>query len=276
MTATWHAPDDVLVAFVSSPESIDDVTASSVEAHLIACADCRGRLSSFADPVLTGASWDAVADVIDRPRRTHLERLGVRGPLPRLLGATRGLQLSGLAAVAALGATAAAVSRTADAQGPFLVAAPLAPLAMVFVAFAPAADPAGEAGVATPVHGVGLIVRRAIALLLTTCLVLGVAALTVPHVGWMAVAWVLPALALASAALAAATWVRIDGAVVTLGVLWLLGVSSARWLGGRTDPIATSPLFSAAGQAIALAVVLAAAFVLTARRDRYATMEAFR
>ena len=278
MTDTgWHAPADLLARFAADPARIDDVTASSVESHLVACPTCRSTLAGAA-AVDVDASWAAVADRIDRSRPSlterFLERLGVGGGLARLVAATPALRLSGLAAIAALAAAATVLSRTAGAEGPFLVLAPLVPLAAVAATFAPAADPAGEAGVATPLHGVGLAVRRSAVVLATTFAVLGVAALALPGVSLTSAAWTLPALALAVGALALSTWWRVEACVAGLALAWVATTQSAWLLEGRGVAVADTLVFKAGGQATALLLVLLATAVLAARSDRFATLEA--
>lgn len=281
MTNTdWHAPPDLLARFAHDPAAVDDMTAASVEAHLVVCVDCRRQMSAAVSPAAVTASWDAVADRIDQPRSALLERvlrrIGVSNGLCRLLAATPALQGAGLLAVCVLAAGAVVLSRTTDADGPFLVLAPLVPLAAVAVSFAPAADPAGEAGVATAVHGAGLVVRRAIAIVGATFGALAVAAVALPDLGPTAAAWVLPALALALGALALGTWLRVEVAVGVLAGAWLSGVWSVWWLAGRDIPLADSATFSIAGQMTALAVGVAAAAIAATRRDHFATLEAFR
>ena len=281
MTDTdWHAPPDLLARFALGPAAVDDMTAASVEAHLVVCADCRRQMTTAVDPVLVTASWDAIADRIDQPRPAPLERvlhrIGVGNGLGRLLAATPARQGAGLLAICVLAAGAVVLSLTADAAGPFLVLAPLVPLGAVAASFAPAADPAGEAGVATPMHGAGLVIRRAIAIVGITFGVLGAAALALPDLGPAAAAWVLPALALALGTLALGTWLRVEVAVGVLASAWLLGVSAVWWLAGRDIALADSVAFSVTGQVTALAVAAAAAAIAATRRDRFATLEAFR
>jgi len=281
MTNTdWHAPPDLLARFAHNPAALDDMTAASVEAHLVVCADCRGQMAAAVSPALVTASWDAIADRIDQPRPARLERvlhgIGVGSGFGRLLAATPALQGAGLLAICVLAAGAVVLSLTADAEGPFLVMAPLVPLAAVAASFAPAADPAGEAAVATPMHGAGLVIRRAIAVVGITFGVLGAAALALPDLGPTAAAWVLPALAMALGTLALGTWLRVEVAVGVLTSAWLLGVSSVWWLAGRDIPLADSATFSVTGQMIALAAAIAAATTAAARRDRFATLEAIR
>ena len=175
-----------------------------------------------------------------------------------------------------LAVAAVVLSRTAGTQGAFLVLAPLAPLVAVAASFAPTANPAGEAAVATPLHGAGLVVRRAIAILTTCFGVLGVAALALPDLGTVAAAWVLPSLALSLGALALGTWVRVEVAVAVLATGWLLSVYAVWWIDGWGAPVVDSPTFTATGQLAALVVVVAATAAMTARRERFATLEVFR
>jgi hypothetical protein len=237
-------------------------------------------LTAAADPALVAGSWAALADRIDAPRPTLLERLlhrlGMNSGVARLLAATPALQAVGLSTIAALAAAAVVLSRTADAEGPFLVLAPLAPLVAVAASFATTSDPVGEAGVATPLHGAGLVVRRAIAILGVSFGLLAVAALALPDLGPAAAAWILPALALAVAALACGTWMRVEVAVGALAGAWVLTVWSAWWLDGHAGAVSDSVTFAAAGQMAAVVVAAAAAALVIARRDRFATLEAFR
>lgn len=273
----WHAPVALLTRFADDPASLDDASASSVESHLVACDACRSRLAATASLDLA-ASWHAVADRIDRPRTSVLERLldrlGAGGGLARLVSATPGLWLAGLAAITGLAVAAVLVSREADAAGPFLVLAPLVPLAGVAATFAPAAEPAGETGVATPLYGVGLALRRAALVVTTTFAVLTVAALAAPGVGIESAAWVLPALALTLASLALGTWWRVEVCSSALAVSWVVVTASMRMVEGRRFAFTDTVVFGQPGQLAALALTLLAGAVLVARSDSYATLEA--
>lgn len=280
MTNTdWHAPPDLLARFGHDPAGLDDMTAASVETHLVVCADCRGQMTAAVSPALFATSWDAIADRIDQPRPALLERvlhrIGVGSGLGRLLSATPALQGAGLLAICVLAAVAVVLSLTVDAEGPFLVMAPLVPLAAVAASFAPAADPAGGAGVAAPMHSAGLVIRRAIAVVGVTFGVLGAAALALPDLGPAAAAWLLPALALALGTLALGTWLRVEVAAGVLTGVWL-GVSSVWWLAGHDVGLADSAAFSVTGQLTAAIIAAAAAIIAATRRDRFATLEAFR
>jgi hypothetical protein len=278
--APWHVPTPLLARFADNPGNVDDVTAASIDAHLVACAECRHALTAAVAPAFAASSWAGVADRIDRPRATVLERLlrrlGMRSATTRLLAATPALQAAGLAAVAFIAVTAGVLSRTAGADGIFLVLAPLVPLGAVAASFASAADPAGEAGVGTPLHGAGLVLRRASAILAVNLGLLGAAALALPDLGPSAAAWVLPSLALARGALALGTWLRAEVAVATLASGWLLTAWGLWWFAGHDVAVADTATFAAHGQMAALAAVAAAVTVLVARRDRFATLEVAR
>jgi hypothetical protein len=148
----------------------------------------------------------------------------------------------------------------------------LVPLAAVAVAYLPVAEPAGEAGVATPLHGVGLAVRRTLAVLVPTIMVLAIAGLALPDVASWSFAWVLPGLGLAAASLALATFVRVPVAVGGMAVVWLMVLTGSRVRRIR-GPIVEAAVFEAPGQLVSLAVVLVAAAVIVGRRDRFETVE---
>lgn len=280
MNIEWHVPSAVLAHFASDPAAIDDVTATSVEAHLTACAGCREEIASTINPAFVAISWDAVADRIDRPHRAPLERvldrIGFRSDVVRLIAATPALQGIALFAACLITLGAAVVSRTADAEGPFLALAPLIPLAMVAASFAPVVDPAGEAGIPTPINGIGLVLRRTVAVLGLSFGMLGVAAFVLADLGSESMAWVLPAIALAIAGLALGTWLRIEIAVGVLSGGWLLGLWSLWWLSGPGSAVADTPIFDPAGQLTTLVAAAAGAVVVATRRERFSTMEVFR
>lgn len=276
--ATWHAAPEVLATFARDPAGVDDPTAASLETHLITCDHCRAEVARLADPDLAGVSWEAVADRIDRPQvpllQGVLQLLGFPSGPARLAAATPGLRLSGLTAIVGLTALAVTAARHLDAGGPFLVLAPLAPLAGVALTFAAAKDPAGESGLATAVHGSGLAMRRAAAVLVLAFAVLAIGAISVPSLGSAPLGWVLPACAIAVGSLALGTWVRIESAVGALASAWMVGVAAVRSIEGFDRPFDHTVLFTPLGQGIALALTVAAGVVLAARADRYSTLEA--
>lgn len=276
MTA-WHAPSDTLARFARHPESLDEITASSVEQHLIGCDDCRAMVAGAADPVLLRSSWDEVADVIDRPTHTFTERaltrLGMPPDLARVVGATPGMRLAWFATTVLLAAAAIAVAHDNGTDAPFLVLAPLVPLGAVLLAFLPTEEPGGEAAAATPMHGATLVMRRVLAVLVPTFVILAIAGLAQPNLAGGGALWVLPGLALVLGSLALATVVRVTVAAGVLAMSWLTLLASVSVLDGRKVPLADTPVFEVVGQSAALTLALIAAAALYARRDRFSTME---
>lgn len=274
---TWHAPSAVLVQFARSPESLDEVTASSLEEHLIRCADCRAVVADAADVRALRTSWAEVVDDIDHPRHTFaartLVRLGMPDDLARVVGATPGLRLAWLATTVALAAAAIATARDTGSDAPFLLLAPLVPLGAVALAFLPIEEPGGEAAAATPLFGAALVIRRSLAVLVPTFAILAIAGLAQPDRADGGAVWILPGLALTLGSLALATYVRVASATIALAMGWAILVTSVSGLDGRRVPIAETQVFSPLGQVVALAVIFTAAGTLYLRRDRFSTME---
>ena len=279
MSTDWHAPTATLLRFAEDPEGLDPAVAASVETHLVACSPCRRSLAGLSDSAALEASWDAVADRIDEPRRNAVERLlgwaGVRGETARLVSASPALSIAWLVAMTLVAAATVAVSRLAGADGPYLLLAPMAPLAAVAVTFASVSDPAGEAGIPTPMNGVGLLFRRAVVVLVPTFLVLGAFGLALPNLG-LAFAWLLPALTLTLASLALATWWRQELTAAGLAVGWIVTVTAIRRIQGATLAFADTVVFSAPGQLTFLALGVLAGIALTIRHDRLVALEVHR
>ena len=99
---SWHVETEVLEGYASG--SADDAHAFSIEAHVLACADCRARMSKLVEPERVERMWAEVEDRLDAPRPTYVERLlrraGASDHVARLLAATPSLSLSWLGAVA--------------------------------------------------------------------------------------------------------------------------------------------------------------------------------
>ncbi len=274
---TWHAPPDALVQFAQSPEDVDDVLAASIEQHLVACAGCRAAVASATDTVSLGRSWAEVADAIDQPTRTVIERLlhrlGVPAHQAQLVGATPQLRFAWLATTILLAAAAVAAARDMGSDTPFLLVAPMVPLGAVLVTFLPTEEPGGEAAIATALHGAGLLLRRAIAVLVPTFAILGLASLAQPEVSRSSALWVLPGLALALGALALSTMVRASTAVAVLAMSWIGLVTLVGFVDVRAHSVADTALFTTSGQLGAVGIAVIAAGWLYARRDAFSTME---
>ena len=66
MTTTWHADPPTLEAYATG--SLDDVRASSLEAHLLACEICRERLATSVPAASLDRMWHEVVVSLDAPR----------------------------------------------------------------------------------------------------------------------------------------------------------------------------------------------------------------
>jgi hypothetical protein len=270
---TWHATDDLLLRFGTEPETLDDVTASSVETHLVGCDRCRATLAQTMRPAAVEASWAAVADRIDRPRPSIIERgltrIGVADHQARLVAATRALQARWLSAIVVLVAGSVAVSHSADSDGPFLLVAPLVPLLAVAAAFAGGGDPAGESAASTPVAGVGLVLRRAVSVLAIVLPLLVIGTVAMPALHLEAAAWVLPAFAMTLGAIALSRLLRIEVAAGVLAGTWYGSLFLAVFVHRTSTPPPTPELVPLAlpGQVAALVVIAAATAALVVRRD---------
>jgi hypothetical protein len=273
MSATWHAAPETLDRYAA--EEIDDIHASSLEAHLLGCERCREALAMRIEASQVDAIWHGIESTLDAPRPGVVEqillRIGVREDLARLLAATPSLRWSwfvaealalGSAAIAA--AAAAGTSVAGRSMFVFLVLAALAPVAGVAAAFGPGVDPTYEVGLAAPMRSDRLLLLRAGAVLCASVVIASLAALALPGTGWNLALWLVPALALTMATLALATWLRPVVAAVAVGAGWML--LAAIGAVANADPLAT---FRAVGQSLFLAVIVVAGLVFAARRSAY-------
>jgi hypothetical protein len=227
---SWHVEPRSLQSYAEGRSDV--VESFSVEAHLLQCAVCRDQLAGLADRRRLEQVWAEVEGAIAGPSRGPVEsllvRLGVPDHLARLLGSTRSLTLSWLAAVSiclALSVLAAQVNQ----QGllVFLALAPLLPLAGVAVAYGPAVDPTYEISLAAPMRGFNLLMVRAAAVVAVTTLLAAAAAAALPDFGWLAAGWLLPSLALTALALALSTYVPSPVAFSAVAAAWIVAVALA-------------------------------------------------
>jgi hypothetical protein len=269
---SWHVDNRLLERYIAA--DLDDVRAASIEAHVIACPECRARLATGVDPARVERVWHEVRDSIDKPRRRPievlLERIGVRGYVARLIATTPVLTASWLIAVA-VALVWSVVAARAGNRGVlvFLIVAPLIPLAGIVFAFGPRIDPTYEVGVAAPLHGFRLLVLRAGFVLGTTLILVGIASIGLPDIGWKAVAWLVPAVAVSLATIALATWIDPvwAGGIVALG--WVAGTSlSPLWRRG-VPTLDRITAFDPSGQIVLVVLIAFAAAVLLLRSSRF-------
>lgn len=277
MTRTeWHVRDEHLAEYASG--ECDPVVAASTEAHLMRCERCRLALGRHVDQAETERRWALVADAVDRPTRTPVERalrrdLSAEPGVVRTAFGTPSLLWAGAVALLVAAALPVIAANLHQSRGlvVLLALAPLVPMAAVSFAYRHAADPVGEIALATPSAGLRLVAMRAVAVgaaALPAGLVSGWVAGLAPHV---AVAWLLPGLALAALVLASGT-TRLDPltVAVVLGLLWAVAVGTPASLHAAAAQRLVDLVSSPGTQLAALAVGCAGVLLTVARRDAVA------
>jgi hypothetical protein len=146
---------------------------------------------------------------------------------------------------------------------PFLALAPLLPLAAVAAAFSPELDPSHRLASAAPVSMVWLLCVRSLAVIAATIVPVAVAALALPGPWWLAVALLLPALAVCGAALALATLVSPPAAVIGVAASWMTVV-----IGLDVATRSSSAAFGPIAQLAAAGVLLGGVATVIMRRNK--------
>jgi hypothetical protein len=278
MHGTWHLDDGVLDRYLAG--GLPEPVTASVEAHLLACADCRAALAGAAGtPVDTHRrTWAALEAAVDDEPAGAWERLlrGVPSHVVRLVAAAPALRRAWWAAGAALLVLALLAANLGSGElgtALFVVTAPLVPLAGVALAYSASDDLAGEVALTTPYSRFRLLLLRTGAVAATTLPVTGVLAAALPVDTRLATLWLAPAVALcALSLLLSARWDTRRVAAVLAG-LWIAG--SGITLRPTTAALAVeelldrSALFRPAGQGALLLVAVLALAVAVARRGAF-------
>lgn len=263
---TWHLDHATIDSYRDG--ALSPAMAASLEAHVVACGECRQLLSTQIDADRVTRNWSAIADRVDAPNRNVLERVLVRLGLPdhiaRLLVLTptfRAAWFGAIAIVSCLAVTASADGtflRGDRESFAFLVLSPLVPVLGVAFAFTPGSDPAYELTTSSPMNAFELLLVRAAGVLVTSTLVSGVASVALPVGEATAMVWLLPALGLTTATLALARWLPITVAAASLSGLWLAAAGVTAHSEAATRLVAEYPAFRPAGQAAFFALAVAA------------------
>jgi Putative zinc-finger len=282
-SANWHIAPDVLARYTAG--GLDGAAAWSVETHAASCAACRAAVSAHFDGHRLAHNRSVLLALTAVADQGSLERLlcrcGIPDHLLRLLSATSSLRRSWLLAVVGVlsvvtgeallfrhvspggaGPVGPAWYHGAATLAPFLLVGPLLVLASVAGAFLPALDPSYRLAVAAPFSGLTLLLVRAVAALLAALIPVLCAAVVMPGPGWLPAALLLPSLAVCAFALAAVTIVGPVAAVAATGVLWVVPLVL---LAAIRSPLAA---VQGHGQVVCAVVLVAAAAVVFARRDR--------
>jgi hypothetical protein len=265
-TTPWHLDEDLAGRYADG--ALGTVLTASVEQHLTSCAECRALLTPHVDAPRLDAVWADVLERVEQPRRSLLERslsrLGMDDATARLVAAApslRGAWVASTTLVLALALVAGYVAT--NGVGVYLALAPLMPMVGVALAYGPMSDPAHEIVVATPYSQLRLLALRTAFVVTTTLVPAALAGLMLPGSPYLAVVWLLPALALTVGTVALSTRVAPHLAAAALGIAWL--AVSLRALAPRRDPLlaTSSPVLLAC----TLVLVVAAAFLYARRRD---------
>ena len=260
---SWHADSALMETYALGV--LDQAHASSIEAHLLRCKRCRDTITHHVGRSRLDGMWAGIEERLVPARTGVVERIlglfGTPDHVARLLAATPSLRLSWFAALAvALGFAAGAASAGGMGVLLFLLVAPLIPLAGVAVAYGPRVDPTYEIGLAAPMRSFRLLMIRAVAVLVTSTALVGLAAMAVPHLGWMAAAWLLPSLGLSTANLALSSYWSPHRVTGVLVAAWATAVV----LSERLSSVQYAA-FRAAPQAV-FAIIAAASILILARR----------
>ena len=264
---SWHVETELFERYAAG--TIDQASSFSIEAHLLSCATCRAQTASLVGADRMERIWHEVGQRVDAPRRGPVEalllRLGMPDHLARLLAATPSLSLSWFLAVAvSLSFTVTAAYHGQKGLLVFLVLAPLLPLAGIAAAYGPGIDPTYEIGLAAPIRSFRLLLIRASAVLASTTVLAGAAALALPGLDWTAAAWLLPSLALTVLSLGLATFASAPVAFGSVAVLWIAVVTLVEL--SATTRLAA---FHAFGQVTFLIVAVVAALLVARRREAF-------
>lgn len=267
MTGDWHVDPELLAGYAAGRPMTPSLLAS-VEAHVERCATCQQQVAPTADVARLDAVWAAVVDAVDAPPLSLVERLLMRlGASPetaRLLAVTPSLRLSWLAGTVVVLVMALLVAHAGPwGVSVFLALAPLLPVAGVAMAFGRRVDPLHEIAAAAPYSSFRLLLLRSVVVVASTLLLAVPAAALLPGSPWLAVGWLLPALALTTACLALSP--RTDPLVsaVALATVWL-GISLSALRPGA-DPLL---VVQAAPQLVCLVLTVLAAGVLLVQQRR--------
>ena len=266
---SWHVPIDALRGYERG--AVNPTEQLSIEAHLTSCVSCRSDLAGLVDGGVLRRTWAAIEAETSAPTPGLIERLllaiGISDHSARLVAATPSLRRSWLLAVGAVLAVAVLVANGAEGGYLFFLAiAPLLPIAGIAAAYGPGIDPTYEIGIAAPMRSYRLLLIRATAVLASTIVLAGIAALFLPALDWRAAAWLLPALALATACLALATVVQPLRAAVIVAGVWLAIVAGAAMV--TPAETAAQAVFGEQLQLAVVVVGIGSGLALMARREQ--------
>ncbi len=221
------------------------------------------------DPQRIERNWNAITAELDVPPASWVERflgaIGLPAHITRVALATpslRRLWLLATALVVVIGLASADSAAARDSIFTFLMIAPLLPVLGVALAYGTEADPAHEIGLATPMRGLRLVLTRTVVVLVCSVLALAIVALLSGNA--MALAWVLPGLALTLMTLAGSTALSPKRSASMVSGLWVVGLLALN--AAAADPVSK---FVRPGQALSMVAAIVAGVALYQRRQRF-------
>jgi len=269
----WHVPEATLRGWIDG--TVGMAVSASVEQHLLTCARCRAAVASGQPaPVLAPElddTWMAIREQIE-PQPLNvigraLRRLGIKETDAILLSTSPALTGAWLAAIALVGlfSLSAALWTPNKAVALLILAAPLLPMAGVAAAYGAEADPTHEVTLSAPYSKIRLLLMRT-GLVVVTCVPLTIlAAIPVEGPWWIAVVWLVPALAFVLTTLAAATFMPPTYAATAITATWL-AISAPAVV--RREP---SALYDTTALVTYAVIALVAGLVFTTRLKHLAT-----
>lgn len=223
---TWHVDEQAAQRYVG--RGLDATSASSIETHLVNCGECRARIGGAVDPELLSFVWSEISDALDQPHlgwvERGLRRFGCSDSTTRIVVATTRARYSYLIAVllSLAVAVAASLSHRDSEFAAFLMLAPIGPLVATAGAFGSWADPAHPLLAAAPTPTLRIVLVRSAASVVPAIALTAMSTPILLDRGWMAMAWLLPSLALTIAALMLSTWFEVEIATALVGAIWLV------------------------------------------------------
>ena len=266
---SWHISPAIAEDYVGQRRRGSAV--ASIEAHLPTCGECRrliAEVTTAAEEPLLDQVWQRVTIALDDATRPWSERaltrVGLSTETVRVLGATSRARLSFvLATLVTVGIAFVAARGGRDAEfGAFLSVAALGPLAATALAFGRRVDPAHALVTTAPTSVWRIVLLRTAASLIPAAAITGLASLIVHERGWVAMAWLLPGIAMAVVSLALSTWVPIEHAALGVATVWIAAPVVALRPAAELIDATAGP-----GQLVALGAAALAALVIMNRRS---------
>ncbi len=209
-----HPEPSLISRYAAGGADVDEATVWAVEAHLESCPTCRVLLADAVDSdtreLLRRVADGIATGIATGPPPARHRRLRRTGMVTRVL--------PWLATAATLMLAAVVFEQTFDALPSLvLLIAPVAPLLPVAAAWSRRTDAAWELLASVPRAGLGLLLRRTLAVLAAVIPLLAAA-------GWLTghspALWLLPCLAFTAATLALGGLVGVDRAAFGLTAAW--------------------------------------------------------